>query len=82
MEANHMRQVTDDLQRMAEGAGSVPGAATDRMSMASLVDLEAMRLLLHGSSVIDWHQLAFEDLSQVRRFLRVNEIDPDSVHDM
>lgn len=82
MEANHMRQVTDDLQRMAEGAGSVPGAATDRMSMASLVDLEAMRLLLHGSSVIDWHQLAFEDLSQVRRFLRVNEFDPDSVEDM
>lgn len=82
MEVKDMRQVTDDLQRMAEGTGAVPTVSSDRMSSASLVDLEAMRLLLHGSSVIDWHQLAFEDLTQVRRFLRVNEFDPDSPEDM
>jgi len=82
MEVRDMRQVTDALQRMAEGTGAVPTVSSDRMSSASLVDLEAMRLLLHGSSVIDWHQLAFEDLTQVRRFLRVNEFDPDSPEDM
>ena len=28
--------------------------------------------------MLDWHQLAFSDLAQVQRFLRVNEFDPDS----
>lgn len=54
----------------------------DRFDPISLADLEAMRMLLHGSSVIDWHQLGFSDLEQVHRFLRVNEFDPASEHDM
>ena len=45
-------------------------------------DLGAMRLLLRGESVIDWHRLQFEDLDQVDRFLRVNEIDPSSDRDL
>lgn len=48
----------------------------------SLQDLEAIRLLLTGSSVIDWHQMAFSDESEVQRFLRVNEFDPDDEQDM
>ena len=30
--------------------------------------------------MIDWHRLAFDDYRQVDRFLRVNELDPDSKH--
>jgi uncharacterized protein (TIGR04552 family) len=45
-------------------------------------ELEALRLLLRGESVIDWHRLHFADLDQVDRFLRVNEIDPASERDL
>jgi uncharacterized protein (TIGR04552 family) len=48
----------------------------------SLGDLEAIRMLLHGSSVIDWHQLAFADEKEVERFLRINEFDPKDPSDM
>jgi len=54
----------------------------DDGSSASAADLEAIRLLLAGSSVLDWHQLAFTDQTQVNRFLRVNEFNPDSAEDM
>ncbi len=40
-----------------------------------VADLEAIRLLLRGGSVIDWHRLDFEDAEQVGRFLRAQEID-------
>jgi uncharacterized protein (TIGR04552 family) len=42
----------------------------------SLSDLEALRLVLSGGSVIDWRRLAFTDGAEVDRFLRVNEFDP------
>ena len=58
------------------------GPGPTLLAGASLSDLEAMRLLLRGSSVIDWHRLAFNDYSQVDRFLRVNEFDPDSNADL
>ena len=80
-----MRQSTEGLQDgMGRGEAESGAALTsvDRMAQVTLADLEAMRLLLHGSSVIDWHQLAFTDLAQVHRFLRVNEFDPESAEDM
>ncbi|MEZ4368412.1 MAG: TIGR04552 family protein [Kofleriaceae bacterium] len=43
-----------------------------------LADLEAVRLLLRGDSVVDWHRLGFTDHAEIDRFLRVNEFDPDS----
>ena len=54
----------------------------DDGSSVSAADLEAIRILLAGSSVLDWHHLAFTDLDQVHRFLRVNEFDPSSAIDM
>ncbi len=48
----------------------------------SLEDVESLRLLLGGRSVIDWHRLDFRDHDEVDRFLRVNEFDPESVDDM
>ena len=48
----------------------------------SLNDLESVRLVLAGASVIDWHKLAFDSHKAVARFLRVNEFDPDSEDEM
>ncbi|MEZ4404743.1 MAG: TIGR04552 family protein [Kofleriaceae bacterium] len=42
-----------------------------------LADLETVRLLLRGDSVVDWHRLAFSDHAAVDRFLRLCELDPD-----
>jgi uncharacterized protein (TIGR04552 family) len=53
-----------------------------RLEQATLGDVEAMRLLLRGASVIDWHRLQFSDESEVDRFLRLNEFDlanPDDI---
>ena len=48
----------------------------------TLEDLESIRLLLRGGSVIDWHHLDFRDHADVDRFLRLNEFDPASEQDM
>ncbi|MBT8492789.1 MAG: TIGR04552 family protein [Deltaproteobacteria bacterium] len=47
-----------------------------------LEDLEAIRLLLRGGSVIDWHRLDFRGHADVDRFLRVNEFHPEHPTDM
>ena len=39
-----------------------------------LADLEAVRLLLRGGSVIDWHRLNFEDLQEAERFIAAQEL--------
>ncbi|MBK9031253.1 MAG: TIGR04552 family protein [Myxococcales bacterium] len=41
-----------------------------------LADLETVRLLLRGDSVVDWHRLNFSDHAAVDRFLRLCELDP------
>jgi len=69
------------------GSGSSAGTATnaqaiERLSHISLGDLEAVRLLLQGGSVIDWHRLALRDLDDVDRFLRVNEFRPGDPKDL
>lgn len=51
-------------------------------SELTVADLEAVRLLLRGDSVIDWHRLAFADHAEVDRFLRLNEFDPESEDEM
>lgn len=48
----------------------------------SLGDLEAIRLMLHGGSVIDWHHLCLHDHADVDRFLRLNEYNPESELEM
>ena len=48
----------------------------------TLADLTAIRNLLRGGSVIDWHRLYFTDRDEVDRFLRVNELDPRDEDDM
>ncbi|MBX3189897.1 MAG: TIGR04552 family protein [Labilithrix sp.] len=43
----------------------------------SLADLEAVRLLLRGDSVIDWHRLNFKDDAEIRDFLVAQEFRPE-----
>jgi uncharacterized protein (TIGR04552 family) len=47
----------------------------------TLADLEAVRLLLRGDSVIDWHRLNFKDEAEVRDFLIAQEFHPDEPAD-
>jgi uncharacterized protein (TIGR04552 family) len=48
----------------------------------TLADLTAIRNVLRGGSVIDWHRLHFRERDEVDRFLRVNEIDPANADDL
>src|SRR4051812_8464138 len=59
---------------------SAPGR--NLLDQARLSDLEAIRLILRGDSVIDWHRLGFVSYEEIDRFLRVNEFDPDSEDDL
>lgn len=47
----------------------------------SLAELEAIRLVLWGGSVIDWHRLNFRDEHEANEFLRSHELDPDKPAD-
>jgi len=47
----------------------------------TVVDLEALRLLLRGDSVIDWHRLNFADQEEARQFLRAQEFRPEEPAD-
>jgi uncharacterized protein (TIGR04552 family) len=55
---------------------------TRRLSQFGIADLTAIRNLIRGGSVIDWHRLYFADRDQVDRFLRVHELDPENRQDM
>jgi uncharacterized protein (TIGR04552 family) len=48
----------------------------------TLADLTAIRNVLRGGSVIDWHRLHFTERDEVDRFLRINEIDPANADDL
>lgn len=65
--------VTTVLPRVAR-----PPAASE----LTLADVDAVRLMLRGDSVIDWHHLGFADHEEVDRFLRLNEFDPESDEEM
>src|SRR5580704_18345920 len=48
----------------------------------TIADLEAIRLILHGDSVIDWRRLDFEDEDAAHAFLRSQELEPDEAQDL
>lgn len=45
--------------------------------VVGLGDVEAVRLILRGNSVVDWHRATFLERSDVDRFLRLHLIDID-----
>jgi uncharacterized protein (TIGR04552 family) len=61
---------------------ALAAAAEARLAGVTLGDLEAVRLLLRGGSVVDWHRLDLRDHDEVDRFLRVNELEPTRDGDM
>jgi uncharacterized protein (TIGR04552 family) len=69
------------LRHLAAQATATPRANVARLEQATLGDVEAMRLLLRGGSVIDWHRLAFSNASEVDRFLVLHEFDPANADD-
>lgn len=47
----------------------------------NLHDVEALRLVLRGGSVIDWHRLNFTDKAQADHMIRMMELDPGNSSD-
>src|SRR5271154_6121760 len=47
-----------------------------RLEDFTLADLEAVRLILRGDSVIDWHRLNFKSQEQVHDFIVAQELRP------
>lgn len=47
----------------------------------SLADLEAVRLILRGESIIDWHRLNFDSEREARAFVEANEFDLEEASD-
>ncbi|GAB4206972.1 MAG: hypothetical protein OHK0013_24110 [Sandaracinaceae bacterium] len=47
-----------------------------KLDELELLDVESIRLVLRGGSVIDWQRLAFEGEEEVREFLVAHEMDP------
>ena len=52
------------------------------LSDFTLADLEGIRVLLRGGSVVDWHRLNFADETEAEAFVRAQEIDPDEPGDL
>jgi uncharacterized protein (TIGR04552 family) len=53
-----------------------------RLDQFTLSDLEGIRMLLRGGSVVDWHRLNFADEDEAAEFVRVLEIDPSNERDV
>ena len=51
------------------------------LSDFTLADLEGIRVLLRGGSVVDWHRLNFASDEEAEAFVRAQEIDPDDEGD-
>jgi uncharacterized protein (TIGR04552 family) len=47
----------------------------------TLADLEGIRILLRGGSVVDWHRLNFTEEEEATAFVRAQEIDPEDEGD-
>jgi len=59
----------------------VPRDRLKKLEDFTIADLEAVRLVLRGDSVIDWHRLNFVDVAEVREFLMAQEFRPDEPED-
>lgn len=67
--------------RRTASTSDVPHESLKSLSDFTLMDLEAVRLILRGDSVIDWHRLNFESTEQVDVFLRSQEFHPEDPAD-
>lgn len=61
---------------------STPRAEFRTLDQLSLQDVEAIRTILRGESVIDWQRLYFADDAAADEFLRAQGLEPDDVKDI
>lgn len=54
-----------------------PSGGVVPLGRIEMHDLDVLRLMLRGSSVVDWYRLHFRTVDEVRAFVRVNGFDPD-----
>lgn len=59
-----------------------PAAVLRTVDEFTLADLEAIRVILRGGSVIDWHRLNFRAPEEIAEFLRVHEFYIDNRADL
>ncbi len=60
---------------------ALPDLPVRRVEEMGLKELERIRLILRGGSVIEWRRLHFKTWDEVDRFLRLLQIDPTRHHD-
>lgn len=58
-----------------------PGGGVVPLGRIEMHDLDVLRLILRGSSVVDWYRLHFKTVDEVRAYIRVNGFDPDDPTD-
>jgi uncharacterized protein (TIGR04552 family) len=58
-----------------------PDMPVRRVEEMGLKELERIRLILRGGSVIEWRRMHFQTWDEVDRFLRLSQIDPTRSHD-
>lgn len=60
---------------------AMPDLPIRRVEEMGLKELERIRLILRGGSVIEWRRLHYKTWDEVDRFLRLLQIDPTRPHD-
>jgi len=60
---------------------TLPDLPVRRVEEMGLKELERLRLVLRGGSVIEWRRMHFTTWDEVDRFLRLCQIDPTQRHD-
>lgn len=60
---------------------ALPDLPIRRVEEMGLKELERIRLILRGGSVIEWRRMHFRTWDEVDRFLRLLQIDPTRPHD-
>jgi uncharacterized protein (TIGR04552 family) len=73
---------TESAFQLGHSGTGAEEANLERIANFGIADLTAVKNLLRGGSVIDWHRLYFTDRHQVDRFLRINEYDPSNSEDI
>ncbi len=59
----------------------LPDLPIRRVEEMGLKELERIRLILRGGSVIEWRRMHFKTWDEVDRFLRLLQVDPTRKHD-
>ena len=80
--------MSSQIKRSAATSGAFAQSTDLREAMTlaakkapTLQEINQVRLLLRGDSVIDWHRLDFESPHEVRRLLALNGLDLDDLED-